>query len=83
MATPADATIIIVNDALENLVVVPNELQHPLFRLLAATSGEAGLRDSLGAPGRQFAREIGRFEFLLARHTLRGARLQLESAGRK
>jgi putative two-component system response regulator len=43
MVTEANSTILIVDDAPENLVVL-NELLRPLYRVLAATSGEVGLR---------------------------------------
>ncbi len=43
MATEASATILIVDDAPENLVVL-SELLRPHYRVLAATSGEAGIR---------------------------------------
>ena len=83
MATAANTTNIIVNDALENLVFVLSELQRPLYRLLAAAACEAGLLDALGAHGDQLGRDIGRFEFEAARRTSRAARSRLESEGRK
>ncbi|MEI6719530.1 MAG: two-component system response regulator [Betaproteobacteria bacterium] len=43
MTTEPNATILIVDDAPENLFVL-SELLRPLYRVLAATSGEAGLR---------------------------------------
>ncbi len=43
----------------------------------------AALHGALGTQGEQLGREIGRFEFDAARHTLRTARLQLEPEGRK
>ncbi len=51
MATETNATILIVDDAPENLVVL-GELLRPLYRVLAATSGEAALRVAGGGGGR-------------------------------
>ena len=49
MSAAPNATILIVDDAPENLVVL-SELLRPLYRVLAATSGEAGLRVAGGQP---------------------------------
>ena len=49
MSAAPNATILIVDDAPENLVVL-SELLRPLYRVLAATSGEAGLRVASGQP---------------------------------
>jgi putative two-component system response regulator len=49
MPAASNATILIVDDATENLSVL-SELLRPLYRVLAATSGEAGLRVAGGVP---------------------------------
>ncbi len=49
MVAAPNATILIVDDAPENLVVL-SALLRPLYRVLAATSGEAGLRVAGGTP---------------------------------
>jgi putative two-component system response regulator len=43
------ATLLVVDDSVESLAIL-NELLRPLYRVLAATSGEAGLRIALGDP---------------------------------
>jgi len=48
MPAASNATILIIDDTPENLVVL-SELLRPLYRVLAATSGEAGLRVAGGA----------------------------------
>jgi len=50
-ATPdaARATVLVVDDAPENLIVL-NELLSPSYRMLAATSGEVALRVAAGQP---------------------------------
>ncbi len=45
----ATATILLVDDAPENIVILA-ELLRPLYRVLAAASGEAGLRVAAGQP---------------------------------
>ena len=49
MTANTTATILIIDDAPENLHVL-GELLRPLYRVLAATSGEAGLRVAGGKP---------------------------------
>jgi PAS domain S-box-containing protein len=50
VAVSAKATLLIVDDSPENLVVL-NELLCPHYRVLAATSGEAALRVAQARPG--------------------------------
>ena len=49
MPTPTSATILIIDDAAENLHVL-SALLRPLYRVLAATSGERGLRVAASTP---------------------------------
>jgi putative two-component system response regulator len=49
MTDPSSATLLIVDDSAENLFVL-SELLRPHYRVLAATSGEAGLRVANGQP---------------------------------
>jgi len=49
MTHPDAATILVVDDSIENLYVL-SELLHPLYRVLAATSGAEGLRVAAREP---------------------------------
>lgn len=49
MSTSADATVLIIDDSAENLHVL-SELLRPEYRVLAATSGERGLRVANDSP---------------------------------
>ena len=49
MTVPTNATILIVDDAVDNLLIL-SELLRPHYRVLAATSGEGGLRVASSLP---------------------------------
>ncbi len=49
LATERQATLLVVDDSVESLAIL-NDLLRPLYRVLAATSGEAGLRIAGGSP---------------------------------